>query len=258
MTPLPPSQCVELDGRRVEYLCQGHGGPVRVLINGSGGPLHGWHLLLPRLAGSGTTLAYNRPGIGRSAAPARPQTASVMVADLLQLLATLQLPPPWVLVAHSFGGLVANLLARTCPAQVAGVVLLEATAPEDVLQLPLHESRLQRALARVSQRLWPLHPHHETLHARASAAELLAAPGFPPLPLTVLTGQRPALTWATPRALLAARALHQQRLAALSPLGRQVPADASGHFPQFSQPDLVARAVLQMPPGGWPAAPLQA
>jgi hypothetical protein len=54
------------------------------------------------------------------------------------------------------------------------------------------------------------------------------------------------MAWATKPELLAARAAHQRELATLSPLGRQLPANSSGHFPQFSEPDLVVAAVLEL------------
>jgi pimeloyl-ACP methyl ester carboxylesterase len=246
MSPLPASRVVDVDGRAVEVLLAGEGGPVVVLINGSGGPLAGWMRVFAGLAAQTTTLAYNRPGVGRSAKPTEPQTTGAMTADLHRLLATLRLPPPYVLVGHSFGGLVANLFARQHPGEVAGVVLLEASAPEDLTVLKAHENALQKGLAWLMARIAPLHPHHETLHAERSAAELAAAPPFPSVPLRVVTGAKPAMAWATKPALLAARAAHQRGLAALSPLGRQLLAGKSGHFPQFSEPELVVSTVLTL------------
>lgn len=248
MPPLPPSRIVDVDGRAVELLLAGEGRPAVVLINGSGGPLAGWMRVFDAIAARTTTLAYNRPGIGRSARPVADQTASEMVAALRRLLATLQLPPPYVLVGHSFGGLVAHLFARLHPAEVAGVVLLEASAPEDLTGLKAHENALQRSLARLMRLLMPPQPWHETEHTAATAAELAAAPPFPPVPLRVVTGMKPAMAWATKPALLQARAAHQRALAALSPLGRQVPAERSGHFPQFSEPALVVETVLALLP----------
>lgn len=246
MPPLPASEVVDVQGQAVEVLRAGQGGPAVVLINGSGGPLAGWQRVFTGIAAQTTTLAYNRPGVGRSAPPAEAQTAAAMVTSLHRLLATLALAPPYVLVGHSFGGLIANLFARRHPAAVAGVLLLEATAPEDLATLKAHENALQRGLARLLHRLAPLHPHHETRHAAQSAAELAAAPPFPPLPLRVVTGMKPAMAWATRPALLQARAAHQRALAALSPRGRQVLAPRSGHFPQFSEPELVTATVLAL------------
>lgn len=241
---LPIKLTQQVAGATVEYILAGSGLPAVVLVNGAGGPVEGWFKVFARLASSTRTLGYNRPGIDHSSKPAVPQTAAEAVEALRDLLDALAVPPPYVLVGHSLGGLVVNLFARLYPDAVAAVVMLEATAPEDVRVLPRFENGVQRWLKRASRRLLPPHPFDETEHLDASLAELDAAPPFPPIPLFVVSGARPALGWATPQALLAARARHQQSLARLSPLGKQVTASRSGHFPQFSEPELVCATIL--------------
>lgn len=240
---LPAPRMAALGQASFEYAISGVGAPCVVLINGSGGPIEGWHTLFDRLAEASTTFAYNRPGLGRSTKPNRPQTATAMVDDLRALLLAAQAPRPWLIVGHSFGGLIANLFARLHPEEVAGVILIEATSPDDVTLLRGHETRLQKTLAWLSGRAFPLHRHHEVAHAMQSADEVRAAPAFPAVALTVITGTRPAMAWATSSTAMALRAAHQQALARLSPLGRHVLATRSGHFPQFTEPDLVFSAI---------------
>ena len=246
MAELPASKVIDTKTGPLEYIRAGEGSPAVVLINGSGGPLAGWYRVLPALAAATTTLAYNRPGIGRSARPSRPQTVSAMVEDLHNLLVELAVPAPWILVGHSFGGLVANLFARSHAQSVAGVVLLEATAPDDVALLKAHENVVQRGLGWIANKLFPLHPDHETRHAMPSVEQLAEAPAFPPLPLAVVTGAQPALAWATSAALLALRRKHQLALVRLSAQGQHVEARRSGHFPQLSEPELVTSVILDM------------
>lgn len=240
---LPIKLTRQVNGATVEYILAGSGAPAVVLVNGAGGPVEGWFKVFAKLASSRRTVAYNRPGIDQSSKPAVPQTAAESVESLRELLDALAVPPPYVLVGHSLGGLVVNLFARLYPDEVVAAVLLEATAADDVRVLPRFENGVQRQLKRVMRRLLPPHPFDETEHLDASLAELEAAPPFPPIPLLVVTGARPALTWATPQALLDARSRHQQALANLSPLGRQVMAMKSGHFPQFSEPELVCATI---------------
>lgn len=224
----------------------GAGKPSVVLINGSGGPMEGWHKIFSALSSTTTTFAYNRPGIGRSTKPLVPQTTGAMVDDLRRLLLAIRVPQPWVLVGHSFGGLVVNLFARLHPNEVSGVVMLEATAPDDVIRLKQHEHVVQRVLTWVANCLLPLSPNHETLHASKSVLEIECAPSFPPLPLRVLTGTKPAMAWVTNREMLVLRAKHQASLACLSPLGIQIQAPKSGHFPQFTEPGLVTSAIQEL------------
>ncbi|WP_052736095.1 alpha/beta fold hydrolase [Aquincola tertiaricarbonis] len=241
-----PRQTALVDGQRIEFAVQGHGRIGVVLVNGAGGPLEGWHRLWQPLAERTRVLAYNRAGIGRSARPVAAQAGPRLVAELRALMALAELPRPCLLVAHSLGGLIANLYARQHPGEVAGMVLLEATAPEDPPLLAAHAGRLQRLLQSTLDRVWPADPLGEVRQVPATLAALAAAPPFPAIPLRVVTGAAPAMAWATPAQARALRAAHQRGLATLSPHGQQVMAPRSGHFPQFSEPELVLREVLAL------------
>lgn len=245
MARLPPRSYLPGLNEGLECVRGGSGVPTVVFVNGAGGPIEGWRQVFGPVAAFSKVFAYNRPGIGASSKPRLAQTAAHMVESLRTALQAASLPPPYLLVGHSFGGLIVNLFARRHPGDVAGVVFLEATAPHDVLVLPDHETPLQWALKRTARWLVPPHRHAEVEHAQASAAEIVRAPAFPHLPLTVITGGAPALAWASSPALLAARAEHQRQLAALSPLGRQVIAARSGHFPQLSEPAVVVEAIRE-------------
>src|SRR3984957_12155630 len=55
-----------------------------------------------------------------------PRTAQDLVADLHILLQKAHIPGPYVIVAHSFGGIFARLYASTYPDEVVGMVLVDA------------------------------------------------------------------------------------------------------------------------------------
>lgn len=241
--PKPRTEVLTLDGRRVEVRCARRPGPVIVLINGAGGPLDGWMRVWEALAEVGTVVAWNRPGIGASDPPDVAQTSEAATRQLRALLAALAIPGPYVLVGHSLGGLHALHFSRSHPADTAAVVLLEATAPQDVAAMAEHASVLQGGLKALIDRVLPLHPHNEVALASTSAAQVGALPPFPPVPLAVVTGMRPALAWLTPASQWAARMRHQRALVQLSPLGSHVLAHHSGHFPQLTEPALVVQVI---------------
>ncbi|MGE5864156.1 MAG: alpha/beta fold hydrolase [Rhizobacter sp.] len=245
MGPFPFRRTALVGAETLEYVLAGQGPARVVLIGGAGAPIEGWHKVFDGIASFATVLAYNRPGLGGSSAPAAPQTGLHLVGSLRGLLQSAGVAPPWVLVAHSFGGLIANLLARHHPDEVAAVVMVEATAPDDPFTMARHENRLQRGLKALLDRLLPQHPANEVRHVATTVAQLQAAPPFPAVPLTVITGQAPAMAWATPAEALRLRAMHQRSLATLSPHGRQVLAHRSGHFPQFSEPALLIAEVRE-------------
>lgn len=243
MKSLPQKQTVSIGGATLEYVRSGKGAPIIVLINGAGGPIEGWHRVFTELETLGTVFAYNRLGIGKSSKPTTPQTGAVMLETLRTLLLKAHLPPPYLLVAHSLGGLIANLFARCYPQDVTGVVLLDATAPEDIDVMTTYESPLQRFVNGVVDRVFGKDTLGETAQIQHTVELINQAPAFPDIPVVVVTGGKPALSWLTPAPALAARAAHQQHLARLSSKGKHVIAQNSGHFPQFSEPEVIIQAV---------------
>lgn len=246
MDQVRPTATATIDGETIEYATAGIGAPAVVLVNGAGGPLAGWGRIWKTLSDCTATFAYNRAGIGRSSKPIHPQTGSHLVSSLAALLQAAQQQPPYLLVGHSLGGLIVNLFARTHPHLVAGVVLIEATAPDDPAQLAQYESGLQRTVRRLLDTVSPQSPLAEPAQVAATVAELKQAPPFPAVPLTVVTGTKPAMRWATRPEALATRAANQRQLVSLSPLGVRVEASRSGHFPQLTEPDLVAGTIIQL------------
>ncbi len=73
---------------------------------------------------------YDRAGRGWSDATDSPQDGTHIAADLHTLLDRADVPGPYVLAGHSFGGLYVQSFAAQFPDQVAGMVLLDSTAPK--------------------------------------------------------------------------------------------------------------------------------
>ena len=191
-TPSSPSDLPEgsVDiggGRHLDIACQGSGSPVVVLDAGLGNELDVWSAVMTRVAEFTTVCAYNRAGLGTSDLRPPPHGAASAVDDLHALLGAAGLPAPYVLVGASFGGLDAQLYARRYPAETAGVVLVDAIAPEWDRKL---EAMLSPALVAERRAI----PNGEDLtneDIRASELGLLSAPPFPPVPLVVLRHGRP-------------------------------------------------------------------
>jgi pimeloyl-ACP methyl ester carboxylesterase len=230
----------------LEHVLSGHGPATLVLFNGSGVTLEGWGRLYPEIERFGRVLAFNRLGIGGSSAPVQPQTGMAVVQAARDLLDALDLPPPYVLVGHSLGGLYANLFARRHSEDVAGVVLIDATHPDDRGALHGHEGHLAKVLAKllsVPQSLFRANLHCELDWLGTAAREVEAAGPFPSIPLAVVSGAKEPPRWLVPPTVLRQRRRHQKQLAHLSPQGLHVIARRSGHFPQLTQPRLVLDAI---------------
>lgn len=195
----------------------------------------------------GTVFAYNRFGIDGSTKPTTPQTGRAIVGALRELLAAVGLGPPYVLVGHSLGGLYANLFARLHPDEVRGVVLLEAAHPKDVAALAEHRSPLTRAMQRVVDipgDIFGRSKFAEVEFVADTLREIAGAGPFPDVPLTVVTGAKSPPTILLSAAAREIRLANQRDFLVLSAHARQVIAKNSGHFPQITEPGVVAHAVL--------------
>jgi pimeloyl-ACP methyl ester carboxylesterase len=72
---------------------------------------------------------YDRAGRGWSETADTRQDAAQIAADLHTLLHRAHVPGPYVLAGHSFGGLYALTFTARYPDEVAGMVLVDSTAP---------------------------------------------------------------------------------------------------------------------------------
>ncbi len=125
----PPGEMVVVDGRQVHLLCQGQGSPAVILESGIPGTSLGWASVIDDIASFARVCAYDRAGWGWSEAGPEPRTVSNITGELRELLRNAQVGPSYVLVGHSFGGLIVQVYASQFPEEVAGMVLVDSSHP---------------------------------------------------------------------------------------------------------------------------------
>jgi pimeloyl-ACP methyl ester carboxylesterase len=125
-----PGQMVDVGGHRLHLYCTGSGSPTVVLEPGGGASSSDFGWIAPVVARDTTVCVYDRAGRGWSDAADGPQDGVHIAADLHTLLDRADVPGPYVLAGHSFGGLYVQSFAAQFPDQVAGLVLLDSTAPK--------------------------------------------------------------------------------------------------------------------------------
>lgn len=122
-----PGQLIDVGGHSLHLNCTGKGSPTVVLQPGAGeaSSNHGW--IAPGVASGTRVCVYDRAGRGWSGAADTPQDATQIATDLHTLLHRGDVPGPYVLAGHSFGGLYVLAFAAQYPEEVAGMVLIDAT-----------------------------------------------------------------------------------------------------------------------------------
>jgi pimeloyl-ACP methyl ester carboxylesterase len=130
----PPGKLVDIGGRTIQLDCRGSGSPTVVLIHGldAGGALS-WSAVHDSIARTTRTCAYSRAGIMWSD-PTPAFTPAGMVEDLHAALTAGGERAPFVLVGHSLGGPINLLFTRRYGDEVAGLVMVDATHPEQFIR----------------------------------------------------------------------------------------------------------------------------
>jgi len=122
---------VNVGSHRLHIRCAGDGGPVVIFDAALGGSSLSWTLVQPAVARITRACSYDRAGFGWSDAGPLPRTAGRIAGELHALLHAAAVPHPYVLVGHSYGGLVMRLFASRHADEVAGLVLVEPAIPEE-------------------------------------------------------------------------------------------------------------------------------
>ncbi len=123
-----PGQLVDVGGHRLHLNCTGSGSPTVVLEPGLGETSMGWAWIAPAVAADTRVCVYDRAGRGWSEAADDQQRGADVAAELHTLLHRGNVPGPYVLAGHSFGGLYVRSFAAQFPDEVAGMVLVDSTA----------------------------------------------------------------------------------------------------------------------------------
>jgi pimeloyl-ACP methyl ester carboxylesterase len=131
-----PGKLYDVGGHRLHLDCHGQGSPTVVLSNGLGGVSAAWVRIADPVAETTRVCAYDRAGQGWSEEAASPRDGVESAEELHTLLAAAGEHGPFVLAGHSTGGTYAMTYAARYPEQVAGLVLLDSSSPEQFSRMP--------------------------------------------------------------------------------------------------------------------------
>jgi pimeloyl-ACP methyl ester carboxylesterase len=267
-----PGRLVSVGAERFHLHCLGSGGPTVVMEAGLGESSLTWSLVQPEIAATTRVCSYDRAGYGWSELGPLPRTAGREAAELNELLATAGESGPYVLVAHSLGANVTRLFLGRFPDEVVGVVLVEPTDPEAVIAvgtpfIPIAQYRLSSILGRLGvvrlfgESLVPLSVGTDPPDSVIENAAVVYGPQSLSTAVEelrtsvddardVVAGTTPGAWDSLPLGVVIAGSggdpAFGRKLAALSDAGALLVAQASGHYVQYDQPQIVVDAVLEV------------
>ena len=116
---------IQIGDHKLHLVCMGKGSPTVVFEAGMGDGGSVWNGVQQKIAETTRACSYDRAGVGSSdPASNLPRGGEAITAELHLLLANAGIPPPYVLVGHSVGGIFVRLFASRYPREVVGMVLL--------------------------------------------------------------------------------------------------------------------------------------
>jgi len=227
-----------INNRRLYGQLTGEQGPIVILDAGLGDTSAAWENIAAEVSSFARVLIYDRAGLGRSDPAPTPRACRDMVADLRHLLADAQLPPPYVLVAHSWSGINARYFANEYPDEIAGMVLVDA----------VHEGKYERFAEIQTEeqniRMWAAvkdpAKNDEGIDRIASIEQVCAHPRIHDFPLIVITRASAADAWNQIETSLQAEFLN------LSTDSKQIISKSGDHFLNNSDPELIVNAIREI------------
>ncbi|MEU8841053.1 alpha/beta hydrolase [Streptomyces roseus] len=256
-------------GRKLWLSCKGSGAPTVVLESGLHDSSDTWNLtetrppvpkapaVFPGVAAFARVCTYDRPGTIRYTNPpalttrSTPQTGTrslgAMEADLDRVLTSAHVPGPYLLVGHSFGGMITRLYAQRHPAKTAGLVFVDAFGTD---MEPYFGARWPAYLKLLNNpgTTFDADPAFEKVDVDGAIAAVRAAKPLPEVPMAVLSKTEPfaAPAGSTKDVLAPLERAWPAVQQTLVELGEQTPhllATGSDHYVQLHDPDLTISAV---------------
>lgn len=154
--------------------------------------------------------------------------------------------PPYLFVAHSLGGIFANLYACTYTDEVSGIVFVDAAHPLERTEQQAHKPppvvRTINEGFKAIEKLFDKFTYSEDECIEQTIAQIQNAASFPDIPIAVVTGTRKMPL--VPMEAFEIHQRYQEKLLELSPKSAWYRCEKSGHFPQITEPEKVVSAIM--------------
>lgn len=257
--PTLAGEKIDVGGYNLYLDCKGEGSPTVILESGLEGDVTTWKDVHPEAAKMTRVCRYDRAGLAHSDYGPAPRNAELTAQDLHTLLDLADIEPPYILVGHSFGGLLIRRYAFDFPGEVTGMIFVDALHEdwwEEALALlpptsPDDPARLASFRLYLTEGWRDPSGNFEAMDIPAVVEQVRETGSLGNLPVIVLTAENftvlnPGLPADLETALANLFQEQQARLAALSTHGKQIIVPATGHNIPRQNPIVVMEAIREM------------
>jgi len=264
--PPLPGERHDIGGHQLHINCMGQGSPTIIIDTGLGDDSSDWQLILEQSAQISKTCVYDRSGYGWSDYGPRPRNSRRIAYELDLLLQQANIPAPYILVGHSFGGYNMRVFAATHPQKISGLILVDASHENQYerldINIPKSGRRIRSIISLPSTTIKEFPPtkknqllqdrafrtaRHEISSLYQSSRQVQRFGDIPTVPLIVIS--RGIEEWsgndiARQREKTWIRL--QQDLTFLSPISQHIFAHHSGHNIHQQQPEIIVDAISEV------------
>ena len=151
----PPGRFVNIGFQTMYIDCVGNKSPTILIDVGIAGSSASWYKIAQTLSNDVRVCLYDRAGYGWSDPGRGERTTATIAHELNLLINKAEIPGPFVLVGHSFGGFTARYLAAKFPKNVVGLVLVDSSHPDQIYRLSALDKVKQKSLVTGRKNLPP-------------------------------------------------------------------------------------------------------
>lgn len=217
---------INVGGYSLNVNYYGEGNHTVIFEAGLGHGSEDWSLIQPEISKIARTFSYDRVGIGNSDATKSKQACLVQVHALHRLLEKVKAKPPYIIVAHSIGGLNARVFAATYQKEVAGIVFVDCSHENQFIKLK------GKQLKEMKELIYSIEHNYDAISSGNEVKNLRKKDSLRNIPIVVLRAAQPAFD--------------QNDLSTLSKYSKLIHVKDSGHFIQSDQPQIIIDSIKEL------------